>query len=251
MMAVQMSRRSLFGIGLIGAAAQRPTDAEYHRCLRLVRQMREVGYDDEKVRDVTDFRMAEVFMPAITAVSSEVLAEVGDELGRVADSAELRVMADRFRLGVLSTVRPGTGLARDKNVLTGNWTQTMTIAGFAPLISGGDDEVMARQLLLLAGEQWCGHPGLRYAVPPSTSPGSDAFRPRSYWRGPQWPVINWLMCWALSRHGAPELAGSIRTESLRQLGDLKFGEYYEPFTGEALGSAHQSWTAAVALGRLG
>jgi glucosylglycerate hydrolase len=26
-----------------------------------------------------------------------------------------------------------------------------------------------------------------------------------------------------------------------------FGEYYEPFTGEALGSDDQSWTAAVAL----
>jgi glucosylglycerate hydrolase len=26
-----------------------------------------------------------------------------------------------------------------------------------------------------------------------------------------------------------------------------FGEYYEPFTGEPLGSMDQSWTAAVAL----
>lgn len=40
---------------------------------------------------------------------------------------------------------------------------------------------------------------------------------------------------------------SLRDQGLRQLGDLAFGEYYEPTTGEALGSAHQSWTAAVAL----
>ena len=39
----------------------------------------------------------------------------------------------------------------------------------------------------------------------------------------------------------------LRQASLSQLGDLQFGEYYEPFTGEPLGSARQSWTAAVAL----
>jgi hypothetical protein len=59
--------------------------------------------------------------------------------------------------------------------------------------------------------------------------------------------MNWLMCWTLQRQGQTVLADRIREESLRQLSDLAFGEYYEPFTGEALGSAHQSWTAAVAL----
>ena len=34
---------------------------------------------------------------------------------------------------------------------------------------------------------------------------------------------------------------------LAQLADGRFGEYYEPFTGEPLGSDAQSWTAAVAL----
>jgi glucosylglycerate hydrolase len=234
----------------VADAAQRPTDAEYHRYLWLVRQMREVGYDDEKVREVVDFRMADVFMSAVMAVASEVLAELGDELGRSADAAELRGLADRFRGGVQSTVSPETGLARDRDVLTGEWTDTRTIAGFSPLLCGGDDELMERQLALLAGPQWCGHPRLRFAVPPSTAPDSDGFRPRSYWRGPTWPVMNWLLCWALSRHGAVEFANAIRAESLRQLGDLVFSEYYEPFTGEPLGSPHQSWTAAVALGWL-
>ncbi|SCK18647.1 hypothetical protein [Streptomyces sp. WMMB 322] len=231
----------------IADAGQRPTDAEYQRYLWLVRQMREVDYDDEKVREVTDFRMTDVFMSAIMAVASDVLAELGDGLGRGDDAAELRSLAARFRTGVLSSVSPGTGLARDHNVATDEWVDARTIAGFAPLISGGDDEVTRRQLDLITGEQWCGHPRLRYAVPPSTAPHSADFKPRSYWRGPQWSVMTWLMCWALSRHGAGSLAESFRAESLRQLGDLAFGEYYEPFTGEQLGSANQSWTAAVAL----
>jgi hypothetical protein len=34
------------------------------------------------------------------------------------------------------------------------------------------------------------------------------------------------------------------------LADGGFAEYFEPFTGEALGSDDQSWTAAVALDML-
>ncbi|WP_375373455.1 glycoside hydrolase 100 family protein [Micromonospora sp. ATA51] len=84
-------------------------------------------------------------------------------------------------------------------------------------------------------------------MPPSTSPRFPGFAPKTYWRGPQWPVINWLLYWALERQGQVDLAARIREESLRQLSDLAFGEYYEPSTGEALGSSYQSWTAAVAL----
>jgi len=59
--------------------------------------------------------------------------------------------------------------------------------------------------------------------------------------------MNWLFGWALRRHGEVELADHWRSEGLAQLGDLAFGEYYEPFTAEPLGSHDQSWTAAVAL----
>ena len=38
---------------------------------------------------------------------------------------------------------------------------------------------------------------------------------------------------------------------LRQASDGRFAEYYEPFTGEPLGSMQQSWTAAAVLDWLG
>ena len=39
----------------------------------------------------------------------------------------------------------------------------------------------------------------------------------------------------------------MRRTALDQLADGGFAEYFEPFTGEPLGSPDQSWTAAVAL----
>ncbi len=59
--------------------------------------------------------------------------------------------------------------------------------------------------------------------------------------------MNWLFWWALNQAGERERAATLRAASLDQLADGQFGEYYEPFTGEPLGSLDQSWTAAVAL----
>ncbi len=65
-----------------------------------------------------------------------------------------------------------------------------------------------------------------------------------------WPVANWLLWWSLLRAGEHERAASLRRETLEGLAEGGFAEYFEPFTGGALGSTEQSWTAAVALDML-
>ncbi len=82
---------------------------------------------------------------------------------------------------------------------------------------------------------------------PSTSPAEPAFEPRNYWRGPVWPVISWLLWRSLRQLGCSARADAIRADSLSQVATGEFGEYFEPFTGQQLGSARQSWTAAVTL----
>jgi hypothetical protein len=232
-------------------AAERPTDEEYHRYLWLVDQIRAAGFDDARIRETIDFRVRDVFFSAILAAAAEVLAGIGDDLGRAAEADEQRAVAARFRAGVAATVDPATGLARDWDVLAGQWVAPLTVAGFAPLVAGGDPGLLTRQRSLLLGEQWMGHPALRFPLPPSTSPVSPDFRRRTYWRGPVWPFLNLLLGWASIRDSAWDLRWVLRDASLDQLADLTFAEYYEPITGEPLGSHDQSWTAAAALEWLG
>jgi hypothetical protein len=52
------------------------------------------------------------------------------------------------------------------------------------------------------------------------------------------------------RAGEHERAERMRRGALDQLSKCGFAEYFEPFTGEPLGSNEQSWTAAVALDML-
>ncbi len=106
---------------------------------------------------------------------------------------------------------------------------------------------LAILLETLRSPSFLGYPGLRRHLPPGTSPKDAGFSPRSYWRGPIWPVIGWLLWRAFVRAGEHQLAERVRESSLEQIAEGGFAEYFEPFTGEPLGSHEQSWTAAVAL----
>ena len=234
----------------VADASERPDNEEYAKYLWLVQQMAAVGFDDQAVRETVDFRVRDVFFSGIMAASSDVLAGLADDIGRP-EASELRDIAARFRAGVAATVDPATGLARDFDVRAGRWIATDTVSGFAPLVAGGEPDLLSGQRETLLGPDWMGYPRLRFALPPSTSPASAAFRARTYWRGPVWPFLNLLLGWACARDGQSELYETLRSESLRQLSDVKFGEYYEPFTGDPLGSLAQAWTAAAALEWLG
>ncbi len=59
--------------------------------------------------------------------------------------------------------------------------------------------------------------------------------------------MNWFFVWALEQRGEHEAAVGLRAAGLQQLAEGSLAEYYEPFTGEPLGSMQQSWTAAGAL----
>lgn len=234
---------------LVRDGAERPTDLEYDRYLWLIEEMRQVGYSPEKVVETCSFLVADVFVSAVFAAACDVLADLGDEFGQPADQvAALRAWAARSRTAVAGSCHPETGMARDFDCRTGQWIDVETLAGFAPLISGGLPADAERALLdTLHGPSWSGHPDLVAAVPPTVSPDSEGFKSREYWRGPQWPVISWLFGWAHRQHGHTAEAEKLRAESLKLVGDGAFSEYYEPVTGEALGSRRQSWTAAVVL----
>ena len=234
---------------LVTDPGQRPSDAEYDRYLWLLEEMKSVGYDDARLPAVMSFQVQDVFFSAVFALACEVLATVGEDRGRPrSDVRELHGWAQRFQAGVAASADRNTGAARDFDLRQQSWIEAETVAQFAPLLCGGLTEHQERALLeRFEGPGCCGHPDLKFALPPSTSPLSKDFRPREYWRGPVWPVLNWLFAWAFARRGWEQRAQVLRREGLRQAADATFAEYYEPFSGEPLGSMQQSWTAAVVL----
>jgi hypothetical protein len=232
----------------VSNAAQRPTDREYDRYLWLMKEAKDAGYDTEMLRENGSFQVGDVLFTAIFAAASDLLADLASRIRRPDDAAELRDYAAQARAAVFCHVDEVSGLAADVDVRTGEWLRTETIAGFAPLIAGrAPEELRRNQIDLLLGERWAGHPALKWPLPPSTSPCSPAFNPEGYWRGPVWPIINWLLTWALRRDGEEIAADKLGAVGIAQLSGGSFAEYYNALTGEPLGSLNQSWTAAAAL----
>ncbi len=232
---------------VVADLSQRPTEQEYDRYLWIVEELKLANYDDGCIQETASFLTTDVFMSAVFATANDALAGLARRLGR-SEADELEEYAERFRCGVAATVDPVSGLALDTDLRSGLPLVAETLAGFAPLICGGLSEAAEQQMTrLLESARWTGHPSLRHPVLPTTSPASADFRPRAYWRGPSWPCINWFFAWALARRGCTDCAGRLRRATLAQLGDGSLAEYYEPISGEALGSLDQSWSAAAAL----
>jgi hypothetical protein len=238
-------------LGQVSDPSQRPTDAEYDRYLWLVESLKAAGYEDAAVHRRHPFLVKDVLASAIFALANRALYRLAERLGAPAgEREELATWADRFGRAVEGRWDPAEGLAFDLDLRTGRPIVVRTLAGLAPLLVPdlrADLVVaLARQL---AGPSFAAVPGLAYPAVPSTTPGSPGFHPRTYWRGPLWPFANWLLWWGLRQHGHRDLAAALRRANLELLArpGARFAEYFEPFSGEPLGSPDQSWTAAVAL----
>jgi glycogen debranching enzyme len=217
----------------------------------LIESLEAARYDDAEAHRSHLFLVKDLAFTAILAMACPLLAEVGAWLDRPElEMAQLHEWTARFSEGVLGQYDPGIGLALDLDVRTEQPIQVRTWAGLAPLLlPTAPAEVVGALVERMRGPDFAGHPGLVARVVPSTVPGSPGFDRRSYWRGQIGPHANWLLWLGLEGHVHGAEAADLRAESLALLDrpEARFAEYFEPFTGEPLGSLDQSWTAAVAL----
>src|SRR5215211_1807014 len=232
--------------------SHRPTNEEYDRYLWLLEHLKLARYDEAAIYEEHPFLVKDALFSGILVAANEALLEIAEVVGAPEEDRTLiEGWIERGCAGLDRRWDPDLGLCLDYDVLAGKPLRVRTIAGFAPLIAGGLSEERLDALLeTLDSPAFAGHERLHRPLPPSTSPQEPGFHPRSYWRGPVWPVANWLLWWSLIRAGRSDRAGRMRHETLGQLGEVGFAEYFEPFTGEPLGSTEQSWTAAVALDML-
>jgi hypothetical protein len=195
----------------------------------LVARNRRLGWDARRVRD------------AGGPVLCEVLTNVAWGLARLAmgqpsiTAALVARLWDERRGLFLDEAQPGAVRPAVE-----------TWAALAPLALPDLPEAIGRRLVeehLLDPERfWLPVPPASVsAAEPSFTPGRGS-RVRRYWRGPTWVNAAWLLWLGLRRLGyrerADEMASAIARAVLRE----GAREYYNPLTGEGLGTADFAWT---------
>src|SRR5207245_1943993 len=150
----------------------------------------------------------DVLMSAIFAAACKALAEIAESLSR--DRAELDELSGRFSTGVQSAWDPDLRLALDWDVVAGQPVRVETCAGLAPLLLPTlSTRLLPEVVERLTGPGFAGAEGFAYRAVPSTAPGSTGFAARAYWRGPSWPVANWLFWFGLAQHAQQDAAENL------------------------------------------
>ena len=168
-----------------------------------------------------------MFFSAVLVAANAALLDLADVAGASTEArGQLARWLDRGRAGLTSRFDTETALCADYDVRAGEDIRLRTFASFAPLYARTEDSGQrAAQMRLLDSADFCGHPHLRWPLLPSTSPAESAFVAQDYWRGPVWPVIDWLLWQSLHLLGYSARAGAIRRDALSQL--VASGEFGE------------------------
>ncbi|OKJ68699.1 MGH1-like glycoside hydrolase domain-containing protein [Streptomyces sp. CB02460] len=225
-----------------GQAAERPTDLDYGRYVRLATDYRDSGYAD--ARGTHAFAVEDPCVNALLIVSEHALARIAAETG--ADPAPHEERAARLTDALVERLwSPADGMFLARDLVADELIPERSVAGLVPLIVPGLPRDIADTLLATA--RGSGFLLGRIPMAPSYDLTGHAFDPSRYWRGPAWFNTSWLLERGLRQYGQSREAAVLRAAMLDAAGTSSFAEYVDPFTAEARGTRAFGWTAALTL----
>ena len=89
----------------------------------------------------------------------------------------------------------------------------------------------------------CGPRGVHAAEP--------TYEPSTYWRGPAWPQLTYLLWLAATSSGSDAAGSALVRSMLAGVERSGFAEYWEADTGAPLGAVPQTWSTLALAMRVG
>jgi hypothetical protein len=229
------------------SASDRPTSAAYDRFAYLVKLFADRGYDEARIRSDCPFLVQDVLFNSLLARANGDLAAIArvvgedpsphEELSRNTKGAINEKLWDEDRGTYLDY-----DFADDRPIRV---YFGPNLAG--PLFAGVPDQARAKRVIDTLENDGYGLSNESITPIPSYDMHGYGFSRERYWRGPVWVNINWFLMRGLTDYGYDEHAERLRRTIVGLCRDEGFHEYFDPTSGEGLGSILFSWSAALLL----
>ena len=221
--------------------AMRPTKYDYDRYIRLVQIGVSVNWDQAKLLELNPFRVADPTMTFTLLRAQRDLAAMGRRFGE--DVSMIEEWISTLEAGAATLWNDETGGYDSRDAHTGRFNGVLSNASALCWYAGINDQRARPAIERMLG-------ACEYGLP-SYDPQAEGFESLRYWRGPTWPIMNYLVGSGLEEQGQHDLAGRIRRDTARLMEMNGFAEYYDPLSGAPAGGGSFTWTAAVWLGWAG
>lgn len=225
--------------------AGRPTDAEYDFYAYLVKLYRDRSYDGAPIAADCPFVVHDVLFNSLLVQSNRDLAAMAAVVGADPERHERRARETAAAIE-RRLWNKDDGAYLDRDVRSGEWIEVRAGSSFAPLYAGSPSPERAAFLVARLKD---------FSVPvepagravPSLGTEDPSFEPIRYWRGPVWPIVNWVAYRGLRRSGYDDPAAELRDGMLELVRREGFWEHYNPLTGQGQGGRQFAWTAGLML----
>lgn len=234
-------------------SAERPTNFFYDRAVHLINIFYDNSYDEEAIFAETPFAIQDVLFNSILARAGEALAEIAQILNYSEDEKMHLATSSRTAEAISSKLYDSKdGFFYDYDLISKKSIPVKISGGFVSLYGAAISKQQMRQTVdLLLSDGFIGEDMSSWTIP-SVSMDHPSYSNLSYWRGPVWLNINYLVRDGLLRNGkhdprARSLASYLKERSLELLRTHGFYEYFSPIDGSPHGGHAFSWSAALAM----
>lgn len=250
---LKFERLDVIAVG--GAKDTIPSDDMYNKFIYLIELMKQYNYDQQKMYESFPFKIKGLVSSSILYIANKYLVRIADILGE--DVQEIKEWISRTEANFYKYFHPDISrklgsteelLFCNYDLISRDWIRKRTITSLLPIYTGvvPKDQIDVFEKWI-AHARFCGEGKCHTPALPSTELDEPYFKHLTYWRGPIWVNVNWLIWLGLLKYGYNDAAERIRQGILELAANHGFREYYDPFSGRGLGGKSFSWTAALVI----
>jgi hypothetical protein len=228
-------------------ASNRPTSTAYDRFAYLVKLFADRGYDEDKIREDCPFLVQDVLFNSLLCKANRDLAEIARVLGE--DPSTYEGLAEKTKGAINEKLwDEDRGIYLDYDFADNKPIRVYfgpNLAG--PLYASIPDQDRVKLVLNTLENDGFGLSDENITPIPSYDVHGYGFSEERYWRGPVWINVDWFLMKGLGTYGYEEHAERLRRTIIELCRREGFHEYFDPITGDGLGSILFSWSAALLL----